>query len=162
MTKVSSSPGPGEPGGWSSNQLSQALGVDRRTVSKRLMGVKPSGRRRGHDVYELGVAARAILCPHTSTGEPASMSPREAFMFWKAEREHDKLELERGELLRATDVRAEWAGVIKAIVASWETLGDVLERDAAISPSAVSRVRDIVDRIRQELYLTLTAPDEAK
>jgi hypothetical protein len=46
---------------WSANALAAEFRLDRRTVTRRLRGVRPCGRRNGHPAWTLPVAARALL-----------------------------------------------------------------------------------------------------
>jgi phage terminase Nu1 subunit (DNA packaging protein) len=65
-----------------------------------------------------------------------------------------------GRLLEAADVSREFANIIKIVVAGLETLPDVLDRDTSIGHAAVVRVREVVDRLREELYQKLAAEPE--
>jgi hypothetical protein len=48
-------------------------------------------------------------------------------------------------------VAREYSLLAKSVVMVLETLPDVLERDCAMTPSAVSRVQSIIDDLRDQL-----------
>lgn len=68
--------------------------------------------------------------------------------------ENERLEVERkkGQLVPASTVEAEFAVLIKGMVQRLDTLADVLERDAALTPGQVEIVQRTVDSVREEMY----------
>jgi hypothetical protein len=68
--------------------------------------------------------------------------------------ENERLEVERkkGQLVPASTVEAEFAVLIKGMVQRLDTLADVLERDAALTPAQVEIVQRTVDSVREEMY----------
>jgi hypothetical protein len=66
---------------WSVNALADEFRLDRRTVTRRLRGVRPCGRLKGHPAWTLPVAARALLDdgephpPGLAAGRPTPLPP---------------------------------------------------------------------------------------
>ena len=133
------------------SQLAALSGVHRQTVAARLKNVSVSG---GHDsnlkLYRLTdiLAELMKLPPSVAEGE---MVPQDRKAWYQSERERLKFEQEVGELIPASDVDREFAEMAKAMVQVLETLPDILERDCALAPSAVTRVQEIIDDLRDEI-----------
>ncbi|HAI1316851.1 TPA: DUF1441 family protein, partial [Escherichia fergusonii] len=68
--------------------------------------------------------------------------------WFQSERERLKFQQETGELIPASEVSREFASMAKAVVQVLETLPDILERDCAMTPSAVVRVQKVIDDLR--------------
>ena len=79
------------------------------------------------------------------------MAPQDRKAWYQSERERLKFEQEIGELLPASDVAREMASMAKAMIQGLETLPDILERDCAMTPSAVLRVQNIIDDMRDQI-----------
>ena len=56
-----------------------------------------------------------------------------------------------GQLIPADEVAREFSLMAKAVVMVLETLPDVLERDCALTPSAVARVQSVIDDLRDQM-----------
>ena len=63
-----------------------------------------------------------------------------------------RLAVERGDLLPANDVRDVFAEGFKVVRLALETLPDVLERDAALTPVQVAACERVLDKTREELH----------
>ncbi|HCR0881976.1 TPA: DUF1441 family protein, partial [Enterobacter cloacae] len=87
----------------------------------------------------------------TVSGELEEMTPSDRLAHWKAENERIKFEQETGQLIPADEVAREFSLMAKAIVMVLETLPDVLERDCALTPAAVSRVQSVIDDLRDQM-----------
>lgn len=55
------------------------------------------------------------------------------------------------QLIPAEDVAREFSMMAKAVVMVLETLPDILERDCALTPVAVSRVQSVIDDLRDQV-----------
>lgn len=71
-----------------------------------------------------------------------------------------ELQQARGELVQAEDVRQTWAASLKRIALAMETLTDVIERDAGLSPEQAQVFEGAIDRVRAQLYASLTGEEE--
>ena len=68
-----------------------------------------------------------------------------------AENERLKFEVDTKQLIPAEDVAREFSLMAKAVVMVLETLPDILERDCALTPTAVSRVQNVIDDLRDQM-----------
>ena len=79
------------------------------------------------------------------------MTPPDRLAHWKAENERLKFEVDTKQLIPAEDVAREFSMMAKAVVMVLETLPDILERDCALTPVAVSRVQSVIDDLRDQV-----------
>jgi hypothetical protein len=141
---------------WSLNQLSREFGIARETVQSRLRqaNIEPSGDRRGHPVYGVANAAKAILIPTISQGallnDPDRMSPKERADWYKGENDRLKFEKESGFLVVADQSREQMALIAKSGLQILETLPDILERDFSIDPKVISSIEEKIDVLRDQ------------
>ncbi|WKS98747.1 DUF1441 family protein [Gallibacterium salpingitidis] len=135
------------------NQIAELVGMHRQTVSQRVAGLTPSvGSNSKLKLYLLADLIRLGL-QEKRTADVDSMSPNDRRSFWQAENERLKYERETGELIPAYEVAQEMSILAKAVIQQLETLPDILERDAGLSPSALIRVQQIIDDIRDQMAL---------
>ena len=87
--------------GWSINRLAHELGLDRRTVTKRLAGVAPLADTPQGPIYSLADAARAVF-GHTTSAKQEELKTR--ILKTRAEDAEIKLAQARGELINRKDV----------------------------------------------------------
>ncbi|ENF7816918.1 DUF1441 family protein [Enterobacter soli] len=133
------------------NQLAGITGVHRQTVAARLKNVEPApGSNAKLKLFQITDILTELMAP-TVSGELEEMSPSDRLAHWKAENERIKFEQETGQLIPADEVAREFSLMTKAIVMVLETLPDVLERDCALSPAAVSRVQSVIDDLRDQM-----------
>lgn len=133
------------------NQLAGITGVHRQTVAARLKNVGPApGSNAKLKLFQITDILTELMAP-TVSGELEKMSPSDRLAHWKAENERIKFEQETGQLIPADEVAREFSLMAKAIVMVLETLSDVLERDCALSPAAVSRVQSVIDDLRDQM-----------
>ncbi len=139
---------------WSLNQLSREFGLARETVSRRLSdaGVASAGERRGHPVYKVGAAARAILLSQqksfSSISDPDSLAPKDRLDHFRSENERIKLEKETGLLVHVEDARAQMAEIAKTGLQILETLPDILERDFQLDADIIEALEAKIDALR--------------
>ena len=133
------------------NQLAGITGVHRQTVAARLKNVEPApGSNAKLKLFQITDILTELMVP-TIAGELDDMTPSERLAHWKAENERIKFEQETGQLIPADEVAREFSLMAKAIIMVLETLPDVLERDCALSPAAVSRVQSVIDDLRDQM-----------
>lgn len=84
--------------------------------------------------------------------DPGRMDPKDRLDYYRSERERLKMEQETGDLIPAVEVERVAAEVLKSIAQTLDTLPDVLERDAGISPDAVLVVQRVIDAARESMF----------
>lgn len=133
------------------SQLAALSDVHRQTVTARLKNVATSGGNESNlKLYKLtSVFSELMKMPTPVSGD--DMAPQDRKAWYQSERERLKFEQEIGELLPASDVAREMASMAKAMIQGLETLPDILERDCAMTPSAVLRVQNIIDDMRDQI-----------
>ena len=148
------------------SRLAELLGMDRKTVSKRLAesNCPPSGKRDGYPVYDGRIACEAILLPQMD-GEDGAIDPRllkpsDRRAWYQSEHERMGVEIKARQLIPASEVHAEMAELARSFVQFLDTLGDQLERDAALTAAQVDAANDSIARQRQSLFDLLTADSE--
>lgn len=102
----------------------------------------------GGDVFD-GIAIYSLLNKHPAKN--GEMSPQDRKAWYQSENERLKFEKEERDLIPAEEVAREYAHMAKAMVQVLETLPDILERDCALTPAAVTRVQGIIDDLRDEM-----------
>ncbi len=146
---------------WSLNQLSREFGIARETVGRRLSdaGISPSGQRRGHPVYRVGEAARAILVPQqqpfSGVADPDSLTPKERRDWYASENDRVKLEKESGIVAPVEEVRVEWGAILQRIGAALDVIPDKLERKVGLPADGLDLVEREIDSVRNDLADTL-------
>lgn len=91
------------------------------------------------------------MIPTVSSSNLEEMTPPDRLAHWKAENERLKFEVDTKQLIPAEDVAREFSMMAKAVVMVLETLPDILERDCALTPVAVSRVQSVIDDLRDQV-----------
>lgn len=137
---------------WSISRLAEAFGVARRTVSARLIPIKPAGERRGSPVYHIKDASAAILQVGGRGGgimPDLDQFPEARKAWYQSENERLKFEKEIRQLIPESDVARNMAFLAKTVAAGLDSLPDLLERDAGIEPNAIELVIDVIDGLRE-------------
>ncbi|HII3821281.1 DUF1441 family protein [Pasteurella multocida] len=137
------------------NQIAELVGMHRQTVSQRLAGLTPaSGSNSKLKLYLLSDLIRSGLSEKMSM-DVDSLVPVDRKAFWQAENERLKYERETGQLIPAFEVAQEMSAFAKATVQTLETLPDILERDAGLTPKALVLVQQIIDDVRDQMALRI-------
>lgn len=140
------------------SQLAELVGMNRNLVARRLRELElVAGNGENLKVYELGPALQALLTP--SVKENGEMSPQDRKAWYQSENERLRFEAASRELIPAEEVAREYASLAKAVVMVLETLPDILERDCALTPTAVTRVQIIIDDLRDEMARKIQESD---
>ena len=135
----------------STSQIADLLDMNRNTVAKRLGEIKQvGGNTINLKLYRLEDALRAIIFP--SIKEHGDMSPQDRKAWFQSENERLKYESAARELIPAEECRDVYTQLCKGLVLVLETLPDLLERDCALTPTAVKYVQDKIDDFRDHLY----------
>ena len=133
------------------NQIAELVGMHRQTVSQRVAGLTPAiGSNSKLKLYALSDLIKIGLA-EKMTGDVDSLSPVERRAFWQAENERLKYERDTGELIPSYEVSQEMSAMAKAVVQTLETLPDILERDCGLLTSAVIRLQQEIDDLRDQL-----------
>ncbi|MBJ3592104.1 DUF1441 family protein [Salmonella enterica subsp. enterica serovar Saintpaul] len=139
-------------------QLAELVGMNRNLVARRLRDMElAGGNGENLKLYELGPALQALLTP--SMKENGEMSPQDRKAWYQSENERLKFEAASRELIPVEEVAREYASLAKAVVMVLETLPDILERDCALTPTAVTRVQIIIDDLRDEMARKISESD---
>ncbi len=133
------------------NQLAGITGVHRQTVAARLKQVEPAlGSNNKLKLYLITDVLTELMAPVVASSAE-DMTPSDRLAYWKAENERLKFEQDTGQLIPADEVAREFSVMAKAVVQVLETLPDILERDCAMSPAAISRVQSVIDDLRDQI-----------
>ena len=139
-------------------QLAELVGMNRNLVARRLRDMElAGGNGENLKLYELGPALQGLLMP--SMKENGEMSPQDRKAWYQSENERLKFEAASRELIPVEEVAREYASLAKAVVMVLETLPDILERDCALTPTAVTRVQTIIDDLRDEMARKIEESD---
>lgn len=142
-------------------QLAELVGMNRNLVARRLRDMElAGGNGENLKLYELGPALQALLTP--SMKENGEMSPQDRKAWYQSENERLKFEAASRELIPVEEVAREYASLAKAVVMVLETLPDILERDCALTPTAVTRVQVIIDDLRDEMARKISESDSSE
>lgn len=137
---------------------SAALGVSRDVLRRVLSegGIQPSGKSRGHPIYALADVVEAWVTSQTGGApDPDSLRPMERKLYYQAEHEKLRLQVERGELVPYIEVEQGHGAIFAITTQMADTLPDVLERDVGLAPLQLARVEKHLDEWREQLYQRL-------
>lgn len=141
---------------WSVSRIAEAFGMDRRTVAKRLQegGVAPAGTKRGNPVYALEDVGPALFAEakQIAGGMDLDKFPDARKSWYQSENERLKFEKEIRQLIPADEFARELSILAKTAAAALDSLPDILERDAGLSPEAIERAQITIDAAREQMY----------
>lgn len=149
---------------WNITRLADAFGLHRDTVRKRLKeaGVVPAGARNGANVYALKDAGPALFSesrPGTAA-DPNDYHPTERKDWFQSEVLRVKLEKEMRLLVPVEEAHREMSRLAKAVASGLDSLADLLERDAGLSPETIELVEQSTDALREMMYQSIIDDDE--
>lgn len=150
---------------WNITRLADAFGLHRDTVRKRLKeaGVVPAGARNGANVYALKDAGPALFSesrPGTAA-DPNDYHPTERKDWFQSEVLRVKLEKEMRLLVPVEEAHREMSRLAKAVASGLDSLADLLERDAGLTPETIELVEKSTDALREMMYQSIIDDDEA-
>lgn len=133
--------------------------MGRDTVAKRLAAanVPAAEVRAGHPVYRLRDAAPALLDKGSASGggeefDPRELPPKERKDWFNSEESRLSVETKARRLIPAAEVEVEYAELVKGLVQFLDTLPDVLERRADLTPEQAVAIGEVIGDQRQALY----------
>lgn len=144
------------------NQLAAITDLHRQTVASRLTNVEPApGSNARLKLYSVLDILKELLSRTTASElvDVDNMLPPDRKAWFQSERERLKFQQETNELIPAAEVSREFSSMAKAVVQVLETLPDILERDCAMTPSAVVRVQKVIDDLRDQIALKVEQAD---
>ncbi|MBR2512749.1 MAG: DUF1441 family protein [Halomonas sp.] len=149
---------------WNITRLADAFGLHRDTVRKRLKesGVVPAGARNGANVYALKDAGPALFSesrPGTAA-DPNDYHPTERKDWFQSEVLRVKLEKEMRLLVPVEEAHREMSRLAKAVASGLDSLADLLERDAGLTPETIELVEKSTDALREMMYQSIIDDDE--
>ncbi len=144
------------------NQIAALTDLHRQTVVARLVNVPLAvGSNTKLKLFTVTDILRELLvnaaAPETVNID--QMLPPDRKAWFQSERERLKFQQETAELIPASEVSREFSSLAKAVVQVLETLPDILERDCAMTPSAVIRVQRVIDDLRDQIALKVEQAD---
>jgi hypothetical protein len=150
------------------SRLAELLGMDRKTVSKRLLdcNVPAAGKRDGYPVYDGRQACEACLLPQVDEGEegveldPRRMKPQDRKAWYASELDRMAVEERAGRLIPAAEVEEQMAAIVSTVVRCLETQADRAERDLRVGPEVVEWLLQDADQIREQIAGALTGDEE--
>jgi hypothetical protein len=141
---------------WSISALADEFGQTRTTVRRRLRDVEPAGTAYGHPVWRLADAVPALFGSLARRQALDGFSPKDRKDWVASERDLMKLRQEAGELVPVEEVRELAAGLVRPMADALDSLADVLEREAGLSPQQVESVIAVCTRVRAELHRSIS------
>jgi len=144
------------------NQIAAITDLHRQTVASRLTNVEPApGSNARLKLYSVLDILKELLSRTTASElvDVDNMLPPDRKAWFQSERERLKFQQETNELIPAAEVSREFSSMAKAVVQVLETLPDILERDCAMTPSAVVRVQKVIDDLRDRIALKVEQAD---
>ncbi|MBE0403077.1 DUF1441 family protein [Halomonas citrativorans] len=150
---------------WNITRLADAFGLHRDTVRKRLKeaGVVPAGARNNANVYALKDAAPALFSETRVVEgmDPCRMHPGDRKDWFQSEVLRVKLEKEMRLLVPVEEAHREMSRLAKAVASGLDSLADLLERDAGLTPETIELVEKSTDALREMMYQSIIDDDEA-
>lgn len=150
---------------WNITRLADAFGLHRDTVRKRLKesGVVPAGARNGANVYALKDAGPALFSESRpgTTADPNDYHPTERKDWFQSEVLRVKLEKDLRLLVPVEEAHREMSRLAKAVASGLDSLADILERDAGLTPETIELVEKSTDALREMMYQSIIDDDEA-
>jgi len=141
---------------WSMARIAEALGMDRKTVSKRIRmaGVEPAGQRGGYFVYDIQPAFRAIFGGPPGE-EPAGeldleSDPLARRAWWQSQNEKLRFERALRRLIPSEDHARQLAIFAKGIIGELPTLPQHLA-EAGLPQEAVEIAAQVIDAATEQL-----------
>jgi hypothetical protein len=150
------------------SRLAELLGMDRKTVSKRLLdsNVPQAGKRDGYPVYDGRAACEACLLPQVNEDDegrdldPRRMKPTDRKAWYQSELDRMAVEERAARLIPAGEVEEQMAAIVSTVVRCLETQADRAERDLRVGPEVVEWLLKDADQVREQIADALTGDED--
>lgn len=147
--------------GASISQLGLLFGQDNRTVSKKLQGCQPCGKRAGFAIYKIKDAAPFLCTPvgdfetYLRTMHHRDLPPLLTKEFWSGQRTKLAYEEELGDLWRTDDVIAKLSTVFQTLRTALLLLSDGVEREVAFTEHQRELLKTQIDATLENMRVSL-------
>lgn len=147
--------------GASISQLATLFGYDNRTVTKRIFGLKPCGKRQGHPVYSVREAAPYLVDPigdieaHIKKMNHRDLPPLLLKEFWNGQMARLKFEKEQGYHWPTDEVHGHFASVFQTFRTRILLAVDLVEREAEMTDRQRNACKRILDTLMADIRLEL-------
>lgn len=149
--------------------LAQVLGMERRTVNKRLANLPPVGQHRGQTpLYDFRQAMQYLVTPKVDIAEaikkmgtddlPVSLQKD----VWDAKLKSQKWMLNAGELWRTEDVLEVLGEAFQRLKTTTQLWIDQVGDNHMLSVEARKELTELVDALQQDLHRSLVKMPEEK
>lgn len=152
--------------GASISQLGLLFGKDNRTVSLKLQGCEPCGKRAGFAIYRIRDAAPYLVTPvgdfeaYLKKMNHKDLPPALTKEYWQGQRARQQFEEEEGDLWRTDDVVAKFSHAFQSLRTSMLLFSDAVEREVAFTDHQRDLLKDLVDASLEEIRVNLIADFE--
>lgn len=149
--------------GCSISELAAVFNKDKRTVSEKIRGIKPSGERYGVPIYHMREAAR-LLCDPISEADiedyikqlrPNDLPPMLLKEFWNGQLSKQKFELAEGALWQTDDVLRVLTETFKKLKTGVLLFADTIEAKTELTDKQRRIINELSDGLLVELHKTL-------
>lgn len=147
--------------GASISQLATLFGYDNRTVAKRIFGLKPSGKRRGHPVYAVREAAAYLVDPvgdieaHIKKMNHRDLPPLLLKEFWNGQMARLKFEREQGWHWPTDKVVEHYSKVFQTFRTRILLAVDLVEREAEMTERQRNACKRLLDGLMADVRADL-------
>lgn len=147
--------------GASISQLATLFGYDNRTVTKRIFGLKPCGKRQGHPIYAVREAAPYLVDPigdieaHIKKMNHRDLPPLLLKEFWNGQMARLKFEKEQGFHWPTDKVVEHYASVFQTFRTRILLAVDFVEREAEMTERQRNACKRILDTLMADIRAEL-------
>lgn len=147
--------------GASISQLATLFGYDNRTVAKRIFGLKPSGKRRGHPVYAVKEAAAYLVDPvgdieaHIKKMNHRDLPPLLLKEFWNGQMARLKFETAQGWHWPTDKVIEHYSSVFQVFRTRILLAVDLVEREAEMTERQRNACKRLLDGLMADIRADL-------
>ena len=146
---------------WNLTKLSEAFGLSRDTIRKRLResNIQPAKIVRSVSLYALSDVGPALFGVSQTAGNfggydsPNEMPSTDRKAWFQSENERLKFQSTQRSLVPDDEVAREMSLLIKSVINPLDGITDTLERKADLSPKQAIVLQNEVDAIREQMYL---------
>lgn len=143
---------------WTISSLARVFDMDRRTIKKRLDGVKQTGMVKGHPAYLLCDAAPAVFGKAYYAKE-GDLKPTDRKAYYESELKRIELEAVLGNYMHTDEAHQYLADLFKEMDLRLSILPDNIERKEGIKAELTLSIEQEVDKIR---LLLVSAIDDVE